>query len=313
MPLPALFSGDFLLPGLEPLLFTALNFFDALRHGQVLRHRAAQFVNGLADFAAHFTVNPVGNFFGTHVFAAQLILGLRCAEKIGRQFHAAHVVENVFLGFEPLPLMEVAHSQPAIQPPIAVIHENGVIHRLDDARLLRDACEILVVLLHLGAQQQPFLILLQSLVIGQFLPARLDGEIGLAQGDDCLGGIGVLDHQIPGIAGQHHCFHRTLPALADLDHFVDFNEMIFHALAAVETGGSRLLNHRLEIAVIRVFQDAGEFARGPEFRAGGIDALDALERVAGGGDGQWIAHGLPFTRSHGSDEGRIVHIDADNR
>jgi hypothetical protein len=47
---------------------------------------------------------------------------------------------------------------------------------------------------------QPFLILMQRRVVGQFLPARLDGKIGLVQGDDGLGGVGVLDHQIPGVA-----------------------------------------------------------------------------------------------------------------
>jgi len=38
----------------------ALDFPDALGTGQVFRHRAAEFVNGAADFAAHFVVNPVG-------------------------------------------------------------------------------------------------------------------------------------------------------------------------------------------------------------------------------------------------------------
>lgn len=218
-----------------------------------------------------------------HVFTAQLVLGLRRAEKIGRQFQAAHVVQNMFLAFEPLPLMDVAHSQAAVKSAIPMIHEDRVVQRQDNARLFRDARQILVVLLHLGAQQQPFLILLQSLVVGQFLPAGLDGEIGLAQGDGGLGGIGVLDHQIPGVAGQHHGFHRALPALADLDHFVDFNEMILHALPAVETGGSRLLNHCLKIAVVRITQNLGKIPAGPKFRAGLVDTFDALERVAGGG------------------------------
>ena len=97
------------LPSLEPLLLPARDFLDALGHGQILRHRAAQFVNGLADFAAHFVVNPVGVILVPHVFAPQLFLGLRGAEKIGRQFRAAHVIENMLLRLEPLALME-AHS-----------------------------------------------------------------------------------------------------------------------------------------------------------------------------------------------------------
>ena len=65
--------------------------------------------NDLADFAAHFIMNPVRVIFVPHIFAAQLFLRLRGAEKIGRQFCAAHVIENMLLGLEPLALME-AHS-----------------------------------------------------------------------------------------------------------------------------------------------------------------------------------------------------------
>jgi hypothetical protein len=38
---------------------------------------------------------------------------------------------------------------PAVKPTVAVIHENCVIHRLDDASLLGRARQVLVVLLHL--------------------------------------------------------------------------------------------------------------------------------------------------------------------
>ena len=37
--------------------------------------------------------------------------------------------------------------------------------------------------------------------------------------------------------------HRALPAFADADHFVDFNEMVRHPLAAVQTSGTcQILN-----------------------------------------------------------------------
>ncbi len=42
-------------------------------------------------FAAHFVVNPVGVILVPHIFAPQFFLGLRGAEKIGRQLRAAHV------------------------------------------------------------------------------------------------------------------------------------------------------------------------------------------------------------------------------
>lgn len=44
-----------------------------------------------------------------------------------------------------------------------------------------------------------------------------------------------------------------------------------------------------EIAEVRVFQNAGEFARGPIFHARRVDAFDAFKCVAGGG-GRGFAH-----------------------
>ena len=43
-------SASIRSPNLEPLLLPARDFLDALGHGQILRHRAAEFVNGLADY-----------------------------------------------------------------------------------------------------------------------------------------------------------------------------------------------------------------------------------------------------------------------
>ena len=76
----------------------------------------------LADFAAHFVMDPVRVSFVPHTFAAQLFLGLRGAEKIRRQFRAAQVVENVFLGFEPLAPVDAAHPQSAVKSVTPVIH-----------------------------------------------------------------------------------------------------------------------------------------------------------------------------------------------
>jgi len=45
-----------------------------------------------------------------------------------------------------------------------------------------------------------------------------------------------------------------------LDHFGDVNEMVLHLLAAVEAGQARLLNHLLEVAVVRVTEHAGKLA-----------------------------------------------------
>jgi hypothetical protein len=55
--------------------------------------------------------------------------------------------------------MDVARIQTAVKPAIPVIHEDGVIQRLNDARLFSNARKILVMLLHLGAQKQSRLFL----------------------------------------------------------------------------------------------------------------------------------------------------------
>lgn len=83
--------------------------------------------------------------------------------------------------------------------------------------------------------------------------------------------------------------------------------MVGDLVAAVRAGFTRLGDDGGEIAEVRVFQHAGEFARRPEFVAFRVQPLDALERVAGGGHWQLTAHGILFTRSHGSDEEQIVH------
>ena len=61
------------------------------------------------------------------------------------------------------------------------------------------------------------------------------------------------------------------------DHFGEITEMVLDLLAAVETGGLRPFHHLLEIAVVRVPEDLGKVAAGPEFRSGGIGTAGSLE------------------------------------
>jgi hypothetical protein len=110
-----------------------------------------------------------------------------------------------------------------------------------------------------------------------------------------------------GLTGKFPIFDRTLCARPDANHIAHFRKMVGHGMAAFGAGFFGLFNHRLEVAEVEVFEHTGKIARGPEIRTGGIDALDAFEGVAGGGDWQLIAHRLPFTPSHGSDEERIAH------
>lgn len=58
--------------------------------------------------------------------------------------------------------------------------------------------------------------------------------------------------------------------------------MVFGPVGAVQTGFAGFFDDGQKMAELRVFQHTDEFARGPKFLTGGIDALDALERVTGG-------------------------------
>jgi len=53
------------------------------------------------------------------------------------------------------------------------------------------------------------------------------------------------------ISRHHHGLERALRSAPDLDHIVDSDEMVFHPLAAVETGGAGFLDDRLEMAAVQ--------------------------------------------------------------
>ena len=164
-----------------------------------------------------------------------------------------------------------------------MVLKNGVVAGFDDSRAFRGIGELGVVGTKVRADGEAALFL--HLLIAQLLPARLDGEVGLALRHDLLGGIGVLDDEVAGVAGHHHGLHGALPALPDLDHLVGSDEMILHPLAAVEAGDAGLLDDRLKMTVVHVAKHAGKIAAGPEFVARRIRPTDGFK----GSD--FLAHG----------------------
>lgn len=61
------------------------------------------------------------------------------------------------------------------------------------------------MLLHLPAQEQTLLILIQlgeGFLVGEFLAAGLNREVGLAGGNDRLARVAVLNDQVAGITGE---------------------------------------------------------------------------------------------------------------
>jgi hypothetical protein len=89
--------------------------------------------------------------------------------------------------------------------------------------------------------------------------------------------ISVLDDKIAAVARHHHGRNGTLCSAPDLDHFVDPDEMVFHPLAAVETGGAGFLDDRLEMAVVHIAEHTSKIAAGPEFIARRIGAADRFK------------------------------------
>ena len=105
--------------------------------------------------------------------------------------------------------MDVFGAEAAVEAAIAVIHEDGVFDRLHHTRLLGGSGEAIVMGLHFIAEQQPFLILLLAGFFLQLLLARLDGEVGLAQCDERLGWIGILNDKVTGVAGKQPVLDGT--------------------------------------------------------------------------------------------------------
>ena len=47
-----------------------------------------------------------------------------------------------------------------------------------------------------------FVQLPEGFIVGELLPPCLDGEVGLAVGDDGLAGVAILDDEVAGVAGE---------------------------------------------------------------------------------------------------------------
>ena len=180
--------------------FAALcfNFLDAIDHWKFFGHRSAEFFDRLANFRTHFFMCLIRSCFSFDIFAAKLIFGLRCAEEIGRQFGAAHVVENALTFFQTFAPMNVAHFKAVIKTHVAVVLENGIIDRFDDASLLGGSREFDVMEFHLLAQKKPPLFFCR--LIRQLLTACLNCEVSLSESNNFLPRVSVLNNQITGIS-----------------------------------------------------------------------------------------------------------------
>ena len=187
---------------------------------------------------------------------AQLFLCLGGLEQVRCQFCTAHVIQNLLALFQAFPAVNVFLSQPAIKAHVTVILKNGVVYGFDDTRILGRIGQLGVMAANLFSQQNPPLRL--NALVGQFLPPRLDRKVGLTLRHDLLVGVGVLNDEVAGIAGQKNGLDRPLPSLPDLVHIGDVNEMILEAVTTVEAGHFGLLHDPFKIAVVAVAQGPGK-------------------------------------------------------
>ena len=80
----------------------------------------------------------------------------------------------------------------------------------------------------------------QQAFLDQLRPARLDGKVGLGEGDFLLPGIAILSDEVAGVAGEQDILDFPLRAFGQLDRFVDVNKMIGDGKPGNLTGGFRL-------------------------------------------------------------------------
>src|SRR5665648_429234 len=114
-----------LILALQPLRLALELLHTGLGRRQVLRHGAADVLDGLADAAANVLVGLVGRLLALDLVAAQLLLGLRRAEEVGCELCAAHMVEDLLALLETLTLVDVPRTEAAIQAAIAMVLEDG--------------------------------------------------------------------------------------------------------------------------------------------------------------------------------------------
>ena len=257
----------------EFLLSAGFESLDALGGGQVFGHGAAEFLDGLANFGADLAVGAVGVGLADDALATELFFGLRRPEQVGGQLGAAHVVEDLLARLKLLPSVNVLRRQPAVQPLIAVILEDGVVPRLDDPGPSRRVGKLGVVRPQLLTQPQAPLRLVG--LVAEFLPPSLYRKVRLPERHPRLARVRILNRQITSVPRQQRRLDRSLPALADRDHFVDINKMILDGLPAVQARQLGFFEHSLEVAPIGVSQRLGKLPTGPTLDAPRVHAPNA--------------------------------------
>ena len=160
------------------------------------------------------------------------------------------MVEDLLAPLEPFAAVDVLRAQAAVESHVPVIVEDREVLGRDHTSLIRRLRQVSVVIRELAAQVEPSLVLVQprqDLRVSDFLTAGLHRKVGLAQRDDFLLWVGVLDDQVAGVTGERIIFHPPLAALADGDHFREVTKMIGRSLTTIPARPDRASNRLIEV------------------------------------------------------------------
>lgn len=180
---------------------SGLQHLDAFHGGQLLRHGSAQFLNRLPDLLTDLLVGGIRQILADDALTAELLLGLGGPEQVGGQLGAPHVVEELLPWVHLLAGMDLPGAEATIEPHVAMVLEDGIIHGPDYACVPRGISQVEVMLPQFRPDGEAPLILHALLpLLRELLPAGLGGEVGLPGRDNLLGRVGILDDEVTGIS-----------------------------------------------------------------------------------------------------------------
>ena len=168
-------------------------------------------------FIADLVVCLNRTLFATNAFASQLLARLRHTKLIGGEFGRVHAIHQVVFGGNSLPQPDYLIAKTAVQTFVVSVVKDTEVLTLN-ARLPSGSGQHLEFFRCLLTKLQSFEV--RSLLIGQLLPSRFNGEILLGQRDFRLSRIAVLGNQVSRETRQLKVKDFPLPALANRDHFL---------------------------------------------------------------------------------------------
>lgn len=175
-----------------------LDFLDMFGGREVFGRRAANALDGGADFLADVQVGVDGALFAADAFALEFVAGLGHAELIGGEFGGIHAVHELFFVGDSLVFLDRLDAETAVESFVSGVVEDAE-HAALYSGVLGDPGQGLELFGGLFAQFEAFEV--GGVRVGHLLTAGLNGEVLLGVGDFRLARIAVLRDEVAGEAG----------------------------------------------------------------------------------------------------------------